>query len=197
VTSSPAKLREALLVAAEQIQKQKVLIESQNELLHWALGDGPLPCDEEAERAAWGYLRALAIDGGYRAMMPYMRILLPSRAEVTVAKVHTMLGGGAPALGPLLTTRCPREFEVPTMPWSEVLRRLRAAAELRVAVGRIKLALRRAMAGDRSGTIRALRGAVDVFGEAGASKAVELQWRVAELEAELRELRAVKAGLSG
>ena len=82
------------------------------------------------------------------------------------------------------------------MPWSEALRRLRAAAELRRAVGRIKLALRRAMGGDRGGTIRALRGAVDAFGEAGASRAVELQWRCAELEAELAELRTVR-GLAG
>jgi hypothetical protein len=168
--SDPAKLREALLIAAEQIQKQKVIIEAQNELLHWAFGDGPLPCDEEAERAAWGYLRAVAVDGGLRASIPYLQ-----RTKG------------------LLTTRCPDVFEVPTMPWSEVLRRLRAAAELRVAVGRIKLALRRAMGGDRTGTIRALRGAVDVFGEAKASDYVRLQWRVAELEAELRELRAVKA----
>lgn len=170
--TAPSRLREALLVAAEQIERQKIIIEAQNELLHWALGEGPLPRDEEAERAAWGYLRALAVDGGLRVLMPRMRLVAP-----------------------LLTTRCPDAFEVPTMLWSEALRRLRAAAELRVAMGRIKEAMRRAMAGNRVGTIRALRGAADAFGEPRVSALVELQWRVAELEAEVRELERVKAGL--
>ncbi len=170
MTASPAKLRAALEVAAEQIQKQKILIEAQNELLHWALGEGPLPCDEEAERAAWGYLRATCFEYGLSVTLPYFKL---------------MRG--------LLTSRCPDEFEVPTMPWSEALRRLREATELRVSMGRIKEALRRAMMGNRTGTIRALRGAVDVFGEPKASKPVELQWRIAELEAELQELRAVEA----
>ena len=49
--------------------------------------------------------------------------------------------------------------------------------------------MRRAMGGDRVGTIRALRGAVDVFGEPRASALVELQWRIAELEAELKNVR--------
>jgi hypothetical protein len=75
-----------------------------------------------------------------------------------------------------------------TMQWSEAVRRLRQAAELRASVGRMRQAMRRAMAGDRVGTIRALRGAVDVFGEPRASAPVELQWRIAELEVEEREL---------
>ena len=173
MTSSPAKLREALLVAAEQIQKQRVIIEAQNELLHWALGDGPLPCDEEAERVL-GYLFA-AWDGDAR-LIPFFR-----RAERACVD-------GIPDVD--------LREEVALVPGSEALRRVEEMAELRRAVGRIKLALRRAMGGDRTGTIRALRGAVDVFGEAKASAPVELQWRVAELEAELAELRTVR-GLAG
>jgi hypothetical protein len=201
VTASPAKLRAALEVAAEQIQKQKIIIDAQHELLHWALGDGPLPIDEDAERAAWGYLRAIQCEWGYRASIPYWDLLLPRRTDTAVARTAATLGGVATkgtivdTLGPLLTTRCPNGYEEPTMLWSEVLHRLREAAELRVAMGRIKEAMRRAMAGNRIGTIRALRGAVDVFGEPKASKPVELQWRIAELEAELRELQAVKAAL--
>jgi hypothetical protein len=175
VTSSPAKLREALLVAAEQIQKQRVIIEAQNELLHWALGDGPLPCDEEAERVLGYLFAAWCDDGADERMVPLFR-----RAERACVD-------GIPDVD--------LREEVALVPASEALRRVEALAELRVAVGRIKLALRRALSGDRGGTIRALRGAVDVFGEAGASKAVELQWRVAELEAELRELRAAKGVL--
>lgn len=159
--------REAFLVAAEQCARQKAIIDAQAVMLEWAIGDGPLPVDEEAERAAWGYLRAIAIDAGLGAALPRLRVVLP-----------------------LLTTRCPDAFEAPTMPWSEALRRLREAAELRRAMGRIKQAMRRAAAGNRIGTIRALRGAVDVFGEPKASAPVELQWRVAELEAEIRELAA-------
>ncbi len=196
---NPAKLRAALEVAAEQIQKQKILIEAQNELLHWALGEGPLPCDEEAERAAWGYLRAIAHTGSPKLLRHYMGIVFPRQYDTQVTRCAADMGAVATkgtivdGLGPLVTTRCPDAFEVPTMPWSEAIRQLREAAELRVAIGRIKEALRRAMAGNRTGTIRALRGAVDVFGEPKASKPVELQWRIAELEAELVELRAVKA----
>jgi hypothetical protein len=171
----PAKLRKALLVAAEQIQKQRVIIEAQNELLHWALGDGPLPCDEEAERALGYLFAAWCDDGADERLEPFFR-----RAE------RACVDGI-----PIVDLRAEAESMLP----SEALRRVETAAELRRALGRIKLALRRAMNGDRGGTIRALRGAVDVFGETGASKAVELQWRVAELEAELRELQAVKGVL--
>lgn len=167
--AAPSRLREALLAAAEQIERQKVIIQAQNQLLHWALGEGPLPVDEEAERAAWGYLWALALDADGPPLEPFL------------ARVR-----------PLLTSRCPDEFEVPTMPWSEAVRRLYAAAELRCTVQRIKQAMRRAFAGDRTGTIRALRGAVDAFGEPRASAPVALQWRVAELEAQVRELEAAK-----
>jgi hypothetical protein len=54
----------------------------------------------------------------------------------------------------------------------------------------MRQAMRRAMGGDRVGTIRALRGAVDVFGEPRASAPVELQWRIAEIEAELKNVQA-------
>lgn len=170
--SDPSQLCEAIEVAAEQIAKQRVIIEAQNEMLHWALGDGPLPCDEEAERVIGYYFAAW--DGDAR-LLPFFR-----RADRACVD-------GIPDVD--------LREEVALVPGSEALRRVEAAAELRRAMGRIKLALRRVMAGDRSGTIRALRGAVDVFGEPKASAPVELQWRVAELEAELMDLQAVKAWL--
>lgn len=164
-----ARLLSTIRACADHIAKQEVIVESLALLNEWALGVGPLPVDEEAERAAWGYLRAAVEALGVRGAAPFF----------------VRVKG-------LLLTRCPDAFEEPTMPWSEAVRRLREAAELRVALGRIKLASRRALAGDRIGTIRALRGAVDVFGEPKASTPVELQWRVAELEAELAELRALR-----
>ena len=168
--TSPTKRSEALLVAREQIERQKIIIAFQSGLLSWALGDGPLPRDEEAERAAWGYLRALAIVGGLRALAPRYKLVKG-----------------------LLTSRCPDEWQEPTMPWSEAVRRLRTAAEQRRAAGRIKEALRRAVSGDRLGTIRALRGALDVYGEGKVSDYARLQWRIAEAEAELRELNEARA----
>ena len=173
VVTSASRLREALLVAAEQIERQKVIVEAQNELLHWALGNGPLPSDEEAERVIGYYFATW--DGDARLLAFFRR-------------ANAACINGIPDVDL-------REV-VALVPGSEALRRVEAAAELRRAVGRIKLALRRAMAGDRGGTIRALRGAVDAFGEPKASAPVDLQWRVAELEAELRELQAVKAGLA-
>ncbi len=161
----PALLREALLIAREQIAKQQAIIEAQNELILYAFGDGPGPIDEEAERAAWAWLR-VAVDA-----------FGPVRAAPFFRRVKR-----------LLTTRCPDYDVTITMRWGEVVERLRQAAELRASVGRMRQAMRRALHGDRVGTIRALRGAVDVFGEARASAPVELQWRVAELEIEVREL---------
>ena len=156
--------------------RKDAIIEAQNELLHWALGDGPLPHDDEAERVLGYLFAAWYDDGADERLVPFFR-----RAERACVD-------GIPDIDI-------RE-EVTLVPGSEALRRVEEMAELRRAVGRIKLALRRAMGGDRGGTIRALRGAVDVFGEAGASKAVELQWRCAELEAELAELRTVR-GMAG
>lgn len=170
MTSAP-QLREALEVAAEQIAKQKVIIEAQNEMLHWALGDGPLPRDEEAEWALGWYFDAW--DGDARLLGFFRR-------------AHAACPGGLPNVY--------IDEPEPVMGPREALQRVEAMAELRTAMGRIKEAMRRAMTGNRIGTIRALRGAVDVFGEPKASAPVELQWRVAELEAGLRELRVVKAG---
>lgn len=166
----PSRLREALLIAREQIAKQQAIIEAQNELILYAFSDGPGPIDEEAERAAWGWLRVAVDAFGPIKAAPFFR-----------------------RVKGLLTTRCPDHDVTITMQWSEAVRRLRQASELRASVGRMRQAMRRAMGGDRVGTIRALRGAVDVFGEPRASAPVELQWRIAELEVEVRELEAAKA----
>lgn len=165
MSSDPALLREALLIAREQIAKQQAIIEVQNELILYAFGDGPGPVDEEAERAAWAWLRVAVDAYGPIKAAPFFR-----RAKG------------------LLTTRCPDYDVTITMRWNEAVERLRHAAELRASMGRMRQAMRRAMGGDRVGAIRALRGAVDVFGEARASAPVELQWRAAELELEVREL---------
>lgn len=163
----PSRLREALLIAREQIAKQQAIIEAQNELILYAFSDGPGPIDEEAERAAWGWLRVAVDAFGPIKAAPFFR-----------------------RVKGLLTTRCPDHDVAITMQWAEAVRRLRQAAGLRASVGRMRQAMRRAMAGDRVGTIRALRGAVDVFGEPRASAPVELQWRIAELEAELKNVQA-------
>ena len=167
----PSRLREALLIAREQIAKQQAIIEAQNELILYAFSDGPPgPIDEEAERAAWGWLRVAVDAFGPIKAAPFFR-----------------------RVKGLFMTRCPDHDVTITMQWSEAVRRLRQASELRASVGRMRQAMRRAMGGERVGTIRALRGAVDVFGEPRASAPVELQWRIAELEVEVRELEAAKA----
>ena len=169
----PSRLHEALLIAREQIAKQQAIIEAQNELILYAFGDGPGPIDEEAERAAWGWLRVAVDTFGPSKSAPFFR-----------------------RVKGLLTTRCTDQDAAITMQWAEAVGRLRQAAELRASVGRMRQAMRRAMGGDRVGTIRALRGAVDVFGEPRASAPVELQWRIAELEAEERLYASTSACLN-
>ena len=169
----PSRLREALLIAREQIAKQQAIIEAQNALILYAYGDGPGPIDEEAERAAWGWLRVAVDAFGPIRSAPFFR-----------------------RVKGLLTTRCPDHGVTITIQWAEAIRRLREAAELRASVGRMRQAMRRAMGGDRVGTIRALRGAVDVFGEPRASAPVELQWRIAELEVEERLYASTSARLN-
>jgi hypothetical protein len=148
------------------------MIEALKVLNGWALGDGPLPRDEEAEYALGWYFDAW--DGDVRLLGFFLR-------------AHGACVDGLPNVY--------LSEPEPTMKPSEALQRVEDLAELRRALGRIKLATRRALDGDRLGTVRALRGAVDVFGEARVSDYVRLQWRVAELEAELREMEAVKATL--
>ena len=174
----PSLLREALLIAREQIAKQQAIIEAQNELLLYAFGDGPGPIDEEAERAAWGWLR-VAVDA-----------FGPIKAAPFFRRVKGLLATRCPTAPFSNGTYTKDAYNVPTMRWAEAVRRLREAAELRASIGRMRQAMRRAMGGDRVGTIRALRGAVDVFGEPRASAPVELQWRIAELEVELKNVQA-------
>jgi len=178
------RLLSTIRSAADHIAKQEAMIDALAMFGQWAIGEGPLPADEEAERVAWNYLRVIVDEWGIGVAEPYFNRLMPEKGVTGIP------GAGQPyVFGPqLLTTRCPDEFEPPTMLWSECLRRLNDAAELRVALGRIKLATRRALDGDRIGTIRALRGAIDVFGESKLSDYVRLQWRVAELEVEARGL---------
>jgi hypothetical protein len=163
--TSPARLQSALELAYLEIHQQRVALEALSDLFEFAMGDGPLPRDAEAERAVWAYLVAALESHGWRV----------------ASELYGRVKG-------LLSTRCPSRWADPGMPWSVAVKRLQAAAELRRAMGRTKEALRRGACGDRVGMIRALRGAVDVFGEPRASDLVELQWRVAELEARVREL---------
>ena len=70
----PSRLREALLIAREQIAKQQAIIEAQNELILYAFSDGPPgPIDEEAERAAWGWLRVAVDAFGPIKAAPFFR----------------------------------------------------------------------------------------------------------------------------
>jgi len=160
-----------IAASIEEVAKARQTSELLLLVVGMLVGGGCAPVDLEAEAAVWGYLSALADEGGWR-----------------LVELYSVRVKG------LLTRRPPKRWREPTLTWSEAVRRLQVAAELRKAVGRVRLAMRRAQALDREGTIRALRGAVDVFGEGGASKAVELQWRVAELEAEVRELERAKGG---
>ena len=158
-----------IAASIEEVAKARQTSELLLLVVRELVGGGNVPVDLEAEAAVWGYLRAVADEGGWRAVCAYL-----------------------PRVKGLLTCRPPDKWREPTLAWSEAVRRLQVAAELRRAMGRIRLAMRRAQGLDREGTIRALRGAVDVFGEGSASKAVELQWRVAELKAEVRELERAK-----
>ena len=84
----------------------------------------------------------------------------------------------------LLTTRCPDHDVTITMQWSEAVRRLRQAAELRASVGRMRQAMRRAMGGDRVGTIRALRGRLTFRGTPSVrAGGAAMAYRRAEAEA--------------
>ena len=170
-----ARLLSTIRACADVITKQKATIEALSLLSQWALGEGPLPCDEQAEEAyvwiRYAWLEAPPAGGDDVVARALRRVekLLSRPVDDIPVKADS------------------------SRPWHEVIARLEKAAELRVALGRIKLATRRALDGDRLGTIRALRGAVDVFGEAKVSDYVRLQWRVADLEVELREQQTLQA----
>ena len=111
------------------------------EMFRWAIGDGPLPVDEEAEIAAWAYLRAIADSHGPRVVAAY---------HARVARILTM--------------RCPDDWTEPTMLWSDVVVRLEWAAKKRLAVRATKAALRALVADKVDVAVRNLVGALETIG---------------------------------
>jgi hypothetical protein len=169
-----ARLKGTIRACADHIQRQDAAIELFSALSKWALGDGPLPCDVEAERAAWQYLRAIAHTGSPELLRHYIGIVFPRPTKYHDPNhppeqpwpVHPL---------PLLSTRCPDAFEDadPTMTWSEAIARLRMAAALRRSVGATREALRALVDSDAVRAqgllveaLRHTRGGVDQLGRA-------------------------------
>ena len=135
---------EALYVLRTRAQAESEIWE---QMFRWAMGDGPLPVDEEAEHAAmvWYSLWVEDEQSDTRLFDAFARVRELSTSGLYLVEV---------------------DLATSMMPWIEVCERLQWAAQKRIAVRATKAAMRALMLDQIEVSVRNLRGALDLLGAA-------------------------------
>jgi len=133
-------------------QRERARADFFEQALQWALGEGPLPRDVEAERAALAYLYALSLDGFGSFWLRFRHV--------------------APLFAVPIKWPTAQTWREPALAWSEAVARLEVAAALRQAWRHVHEAQRRIVDGDAVAASRALRVAMATIG-AGLDRQAE------------------------
>lgn len=155
------RFRGAIAAARDEIEKQRVVIAALHKLVGWSMGDGPLPCDEEAEEACrWWY-------------SVYLNDELPAIPLLTAAflRMEVLMVGELYEL--------PTESlwsNKPILPWYQVVCRLARAHDMRRSLFYAKDAIRRLLQGNERAAGDDLLSARLVLGLDRGNALARVEW---------------------